>query len=96
MKSKNRISFDLGSPVRILGQTLDELGLLGAGFVSFFVCSNKVFGSLLTAIFVGSFLLLKRLKKTTAGFNIKGFLWWHLGRSRTDRVLPPSHTRRIG
>ena len=96
MKSKNRISFDLGSPVKWLGNTLDEWAFLAAMVIGLFVPANKIFAALLGGIFLGSYLLLKRLKKTTSGFNIKGFLWWHLGRSRTDRVLPPSHTRRIG
>lgn len=96
MSTKHRISFDLSAPVKILGMTIDELALGIGGFLFFALSKNKIVGLIFFGLAVVGLIALKQFKKRTADFNVKAFLWWHLGIGSKKGTFPPSHTRRIG
>lgn len=96
MSTKYRISYDLSSPLKIMGLTKEELFLGLSGLSSFVASDNKIVGILVGSIFVGILFLLRRLQKSTMGFNFKLFVWWNLGIVRGHSIFPPGSTRRIG
>ncbi len=94
MDSKHRIGFDLDRPTKIMGMTKDELCLLILGFACFMLASNKMLGLFLMGFCFVIMWALKRFKKKIGGFNIKAFLWWHVGHEGGHPTLPPSHIRK--
>lgn len=96
MSQKYRISYNLSTPLRFLGFTIDEAAMTLAALFSFFFCDNKLLGGLLSVFFGLGVWILKRLKKRAENFNLKSFVWWHLGFSQGKTTLPLSQTRRIG
>lgn len=96
MSAKHRISFDLSKPFRLLGMTLDELGIGIGGLFFFMLSPNKVVGLMFFSLAIFVVIALKQFKKRTADFNVKSHLWWHLGIGSKQQTFPPSKTRRIG
>lgn len=96
MNTRHRISFDLSKPVKFLGLTKDELGLVLLGPSLFVLYQNKLLGFVLFLLCFVALGSLKKFKKLTADFNILIFLWWHLGGSSETFTLVPSDVRRIG
>jgi hypothetical protein len=96
MSTKYRISYDLSSPVKLMGLTKEELFLGFCGLSSFIAADNKIVGLSVGGFFVTLLWLWRRFSKHTYGLNPKLFLWWQLGIVGKHSIFPPSHTRRIG
>jgi type IV conjugative transfer system protein TraL len=92
---EHRIYKYMDEPVRVVGLTMDELGLSFAGLLGFIVADHLL---VRTGFFLGAILLvaaLKRFKKMSTGFSLKSYLHWHFGlRAGVPNEWPKSWIRR--
>lgn len=95
MSSKHRIGFDLEAPIKFLGMTKDELGLLFLGIIVYALSDNKLIGIIAMFFCVAAIIFIKKFKKATGGFRMGTLIWWHTGLSSGRSSLPPSSTRII-
>lgn len=93
----HRLYSYMSEPLRIVGLTVDEVGL---GILLLFLCfcfdplMLKALFALSTPV---SIYVVKKLKKVAEGFSLVSFLHWHLGvRSGLSSFVPASFNRRYG
>lgn len=94
MSSKHRINFDLSSPIRYLGMTVDEWIILILAISMPFLVPDKVIGLLAFAILSFVLFFLKKIKKGLSGFRLWSWVEWHFGYQKGDSILPPTSSRR--
>jgi type IV conjugative transfer system protein TraL len=91
---EHRLYKTLGTPLRLVGLTLDELVVgVGGFFLSMIFLSDSWIG---LAAMVGSFVLvyfLKKAKRRFTGARLRSFLYWHGLWMRPSRTYPPFHHR---
>ena len=84
----------MNEPIRLLGLTLDELGLLFVGIMGFILIQSILFrmGFLLGIVIL--VMILKKYKKLTVGFCLRSYTHWTLGlRGNLPKEWPASWER---
>lgn len=94
-REDHRVYSHLSEPWRYLGLTLDEiiLGMVGVGMI--FLSTTTTMRLLGLAIVILGIWVLKKLKKSIVGFNMKSYLHWQFGiRFGLDKNWPKSCYKR--
>ena len=75
---EHRVYQYMSEPVRMMGCTLDEIGLFVVNFFLFLVAEQIFYKMIFLLIGTLGVFLIKRFKKMATGFSLKSFLHWSL------------------